>query len=570
MIPDSGSSGAGIWKFTDMKITLKIIGIFLLSVSVLAGCQKYDDSEISGRVDDLENRVTELEKLVNEITSNLGSLVTAIDALENQDRIVAVNKLPGDQGWEIVFANSGTVTIYNGANGKDGDSPVIGVEKDTDGNYYWTLDGEFLLDDNGQKIPATAQYGVPQIKIEDGKFWFSVDGEKWTECGDVASEGIGTIKGVEDKGDSVVFTLYDDSTITIPKVQSFALNIENTEVGIAPGETAMIPYTITAADDATKVTAIPVNGYTVSITKTSSSEGTLNIKAPDPVVDADIYVVAVNGDGVTSGKILSFAAGQLEVVYDAQNVPAKGGNVSVTINTNLEYDVVIPEGDRTWISLVPATKALRQDVLTFSVAENTETVQRSSTISINYKSGAPAKTFVIVQEASAGVTVEWQEANLAAFYDEGTLDQFGSRTTSEGWSIENSKILNIVGWTDQTADIQLAGNYTTPGKLSSPLISGGCGTVSIRFGCLAKGMLPNGISINLKILDSSDTELFNTDITVPNGELETLRALREKEIETNISGDFKIIITNNCPAQKATVAYDNTEIFRVAWKPYSE
>lgn len=559
-----------------MKITLKIIGIFLLSVSVLAGCQKYDDSEISGRVDDLENRVTELEKLVNEITSNLGSLVTAIDALENQDRIVAVNKLPGDQGWEIVFANSGTVTIYNGANGKDGDSPVIGVEKDTDGNYYWTLDGEFLLDDNGQKIPATAQYGVPQIKIEDGKFWFSVDGEKWTECGDVASEGIGTIKGVEDKGDSVVFTLYDDSTITIPKVQSFALNIENTEVGIAPGETAMIPYTITAADDATKVTAIPVNGYTVSITKTSSSEGTLNIKAPDPVVDADIYVVAVNGDGVTSGKILSFAAGQLEVVYDAQNVPAKGGNVSVTINTNLEYDVVIPESDRTWISLVPATKALRQDVLTFSVAENTETVQRSSTISINYKSGAPAKTFVIVQEASAGVTVEWQEANLAAFYDEGIMDdQFGSRTTSEGWSIENGKIKDLdmyAQWPEGTkAEIQLAGNVNAPGKLSSPLIEGGCDVIVIDYGISAlPASLPSGLSINLKILDASDRELLNQDITAAKEELVRYEIRTTDEIAVQTSGQFKIVISNNSPAQKTSLAYDNASVLRIAWKPYSE
>lgn len=557
-----------------MKTLFKPIGAMLLSLAVLlAGCQKYDDSKITGRVDDLENRVTELEKLVNEITSNLGSIVTAIDALENQDRIVGINKLPGDQGWEIVFANSGTITIYNGANGKDGDSPVIGVEKDTDGKYYWTLDGEFLLDESGQKVPATAQYGVPQIKIEDGKFWFSVDGEKWTECGDVASEGIGTIKGVEDKGDSVVFTLYDNSTITIPKVQSFSLNIEKTEVGIAPGETAVIPYTITAADDATKVTAIPVNGYAVSITKTSSSEGTLNIKAPDPVVDADIYVVAVNGDGVTSGKILSFAAGQLEVVYDAQNVPAKGGNVSVTINTNLEYDVVIPEGDRIWISHVPDTKALRQDVLTFSVAENTETSQRTSTISINYKSGEPAKTFVIVQEASSGVTVEWQEANLAAFYNNGTSIAFENRTTEDGWSVENAKILSIADkWTENTkAEIQLAGNVSAPGKLSSPLIDGGCYAIIIDYGISSMpASLPSGLSLNLKIVDASDKELLNQDIIVARDELVKNQIYTTDEIAVKTSGKFKIVISNNSPAQKTSLAYDNASVLRIAWKPYSE
>ena len=553
--------------------TLKHLTLILGAAALMfSGCSTFDDTAINSRVDELENRVDEVEKLVNDLTSNLGTLVTAIDALENQDRIVSVSKLAGNTGWEIVFAQSGTVTVYNGANGKDGDSPVIGVMKDTDGLYYWTLDGELLLDDNEQKIPATAQYGVPQIKIEDGKFWFSTDGEKWTECGDVASEGIGTIKGVEDKGDSVIFTLYDDSTITIPKVQSFALNIENTEVGIAAGETAQIPYTITAADDATKITAIPVAGYSVSIAKTSSSEGTLNITAPDPVVDADIYVVAVNGDGVTSGKILSFAAGQLEVVYDAQNVPAKGGNVSVTVNTNLEYDVVIPEEDRDWISLVLDTKALRQDVLTFSVAENTETSQRSSTISINYKSGDLAKTFVIVQDAAAGeVADEWQEANLAGFYDGGTSMSFESRTTTDGWSVVKSKIMDYSDFTGAEANIQLAGNMSAPGILTSPLIDSGCSVIVVDYGLYGlPASCPSGLSMNLKVLDSSDSELLNKDIVLVKEDMVRYQIMTSEEFAVNATGQFKIVITNNCPAQRTVDVMDNISILRIAWKPYSE
>ncbi len=557
-----------------MKITLKIIGIFLLSLSVFVGCQKYDDSGITGRVDDLENRVAELERLVNELTANLGTLVTAIDALENQDRIVSVNKLPGDAGWEIVFANSGTVTIYNGANGKDGDSPVIGVQKDTDGIYYWTLNGEFLLDGNNQKIPATAQYGVPQIKIEDGKFWFSTDGEKWIECGDVASEGIGTIKGVEDKGDSVVFTLYDDSTITIPKVQSFALNIEDTEVGIAAGETAQIPYTITAADDATKITAIPVAGYSVSVTKTSSFEGTLNITAPDPVVDADIYVVAVNGDGVTSGKILSFAAGQLEVVYDAQTVPAKGGNVSVTVNTNLEYDVVIPEEDKAWISLVPATKALRQDVLTFSVAENTETSQRSSTISINYKSGDPAKTFVIVQDAASVVEVEWKEADFSTFTDDEGLSPTTTvtRTSDAGWVAENVRFKDPETYAEDipAAVITLSGNISQVGKLTSPILSGGCDMLMVNYGISAMpASLTKGLSLTVNILNSTDEILQTNKITVAKEDLERATIYTE-EFNINESGEFKIQIINDCLSGRAGNSTDMTDILKVSWKPYSE
>ena len=556
--------------------TLKQLTLILGAAAFLfIGCSTFDDTQINSRVDDLENRITELERLVNELTSNLGTLVTAIDALENQDRIVSINKLPGDAGWEIVFAQSGTVTVYNGVNGKDGDSPVIGVQKDTDGIYYWTLNGEFLLDENNQKIPATAQYGVPQIKIEDGKFWFSTDGEKWIECGDVASEGIGTIKGVEDKGDSVVFTLYDDSTITIPKVQSFALNIENTEVGIAAGETTQIPYTITAADDATKITAITVAGYSVSITKTSSSEGTLNITAPDPVVDADIYVVAVNGDGVTSGKILSFAAGQLEVVYDAQNVPAAGGNVSVTVNTNLEYDVVIPEEDRGWISLVPDTKALRQDVLTFSVAENTATSQRSSTISINYKSGDPAKTFVIVQDAASGeVAAEWQEADFSTFTDDEGLSPTTTvtRTSDAGWVAENVRFKDPETYAEDipAAVITLSGNISQVGKLTSPILSGGCDMLMVNYGISAMpASLTKGLSLTVNILNSTDEIIQTNKITVAKGDLERATIYTE-EFKINESGEFKIQIINDCLSGRTGNSTDMTDILKVSWKPYSE
>lgn len=555
--------------------TLKHLTLILGAAALMfSGCSTFDDTAINSRVDELENRVDEVEKLVNDLTSNLGTLVTAIDALENQDRIVSVSKLAGNTGWEIVFAQSGTVTVYNGANGKDGDSPVIGVMKDTDGLYYWTLDGELLLDDNEQKIPATAQYGVPQIKIEDGKFWFSTDGEKWTECGDVASEGIGTIKGVEDKGDSVIFTLYDDSTITIPKVQSFALNIENTEVGIAAGETAQIPYTITAADDATKITAIPVAGYSVSIAKTSSSEGTLNITAPDPVVDADIYVVAVNGDGVTSGKILSFAAGQLEVVYDAQNVPAKGGNVSVTVNTNLEYDVVIPEEDRDWISLVLDTKALRQDVLTFSVAENTETSQRSSTISINYKSGDPAKTFVIVQDAASVVEVEWKEADFSTFTDDEGLSPTTTvtRTSDAGWVAENVRFKDPETYAEDipAAVITLSGNISQVGKLTSPILSGGCDMLMVNYGISAMpASLTKGLSLTVNILNSTDEILQTNKITVAKEDLERATIYTE-EFNINESGEFKIQIINDCLSGRAGNSTDMTDILKVSWKPYSE
>ena len=188
-----------------------------------------------------------------------------------------------------------------------------------------------------------------------------------------------------------------------------------------------------------------------------------------------------------------------------------------------------------------------------------------NTININYKSGETAKTFVILQEAASGEVVEWQEANLEAFNDGGWMMQFGSRTTTDGWSVENAKIQNPsqMQWTGQTVDIQLAGNMNNPGKLTSPIINGGCSVLSITYGCLAKTLLPNGISLNLKIVDSSDEELFVTDIEVPNADLENTRALKETEIEINASGEFKIIITNNCPDYSSAISSSDIPVSSV-------
>ena len=47
--------------------------------------------------------------------------------------------------------------------GEAGAAPAIGVKLDSDGKYYWTLDGEFITDDrydSGQQIFAASEEGT--------------------------------------------------------------------------------------------------------------------------------------------------------------------------------------------------------------------------------------------------------------------------------------------------------------------------------------------------------------------------------------------------------------------------
>ena len=55
----------------------------MATLLIVVGCSKYDDSELTGRVDNLENRVTALEELCKQMNTNITSLQTIVNALQN-------------------------------------------------------------------------------------------------------------------------------------------------------------------------------------------------------------------------------------------------------------------------------------------------------------------------------------------------------------------------------------------------------------------------------------------------------------------------------------------------------
>lgn len=569
-----------------MKVFSRILSLVSVLVLFFTGCQEYDDTEIKGRVDNLESQVTELRLLVEKINSNLTSLVTAVDALNNQDQIVSVEKLPAGNGYTITFKKSGTITIYNGEkgldgkngtdglDGKDGKSPVISISQDSDGKYYWTLDGEWLLV-NGQKVPATAEVTVPKIKVEDGKFLFSTNGTDWVVIGDAGTSGIGLIKNVrEDVENNSVIIELSDREIVIPKGQNFALVIKADEIGIKAGETVNVEYSLISADNAI-VRALPENGYTVKVNPISATKGQLSITAPSPVVDASILIVAVNGNGVMSGKILSIAEGKLDVKADATPVPAEGGSVTVEITTNLDYEIVVPEAAKTWITLVE-TKALRTDNVTFSVAQNTEATQRTAEVEVRVD-GAKVQSFNIVQQAKVVVEEKWKTVDLKSLYQDSAYlaasTSWGNFTSSDNWTTTTTKLFEVKNIFDGEAVesvVGLSGGTNAPGQLESPSISGGCKKLRIEYGyhTMPKSM-QKGISINVKLTSASGAELYNDNIIVEYGDGVAFATLKDKkqswEKELKVDGNFKVTIKNNCPSNKTAQAYDTFDILSVSW-----
>lgn len=164
--------------------------LLFFSLLLIVGCSKeYDDSALTGRVKNLENRVLKLEQLCQQMNANISSLQTIVSALQSNDYVagvVPVTEGGKTVGYRISFTKSQPVTIYhgkdgidgkNGADGKDGQDgadgksyvPVIGVRQDTDGIYYWTLDGKWLTDDSGNKVKAEGRDGKDGLDGKDGQ-----------------------------------------------------------------------------------------------------------------------------------------------------------------------------------------------------------------------------------------------------------------------------------------------------------------------------------------------------------------------------------------------------------------
>ena len=198
----------------------KLFYLLLIAVPFLSSCHK----KIWDKLNDHEARIARLEVLCNQFNTNITSLQSIVEVLNARDYVkdvVPVTENGKVIGYAITFGSSNPVTIYNGKDGEDGHTPIIGIKSEND-VWYWTLDGEWLLDGNGNRVRADGTAGVtPQLKIEDDYWWVSYDnGGHWAVIGHIAS-GTGTgdamFREVRQDENYVYLVLADGEVIQLAK-----------------------------------------------------------------------------------------------------------------------------------------------------------------------------------------------------------------------------------------------------------------------------------------------------------------------------------------------------------------
>jgi len=348
-----------------MKKLLTFAALF--AVVALTSC-KYDDDDLWNSVHGLENRVAKLEELCKQMNTNISSLQTIVTALQNNVYVTGTTPLMKDGkeiGYTITFSKGNPITIYHGKDGQDGEdgiTPTISVKKDTDGVYYWTLNGEFIVVDGG-KIQAEGKDGTngttPQFKIEND-YWFVSynNGANWTQLGKATGEdGIGgdsMFSGVdyETSTDYVIFTLSNGTQIKLPTWSAFeALQRLCNETNTNLSALQTIVTALQNNDYITSVDPLTENGkvvgYTIKFAK-SNPIVIYNGKDGADGVDGNTPVIGVKKD--TDGIYYWTLDGEF-IVVDGQKIKAQGtdGNNGADGSDGVTPKLEIQEG-YWWIS----------------------------------------------------------------------------------------------------------------------------------------------------------------------------------------------------------------------------
>ena len=143
----------------------------------------YDDTALWDTVNNHEQRLAALEEWQNETNHNIQSLYTLINTTDYITSVTPLVEGGVEVGYTITFLHSDPITIYHGKkgdkgdkgeqgdkgdqgeqgvagqDGADGHTPQIGLTQEEDGNWYWTMDGQLMLDPQGNPIRANGEDG---------------------------------------------------------------------------------------------------------------------------------------------------------------------------------------------------------------------------------------------------------------------------------------------------------------------------------------------------------------------------------------------------------------------------
>ena len=176
----------------------------------------------------------------------------------------------------------------------------------------------------------------------------------------------------------------DDLADKITGNLSISFDIEE-DAALIAGSTVKVNYTITNSSSECHIATIAQNGWSAVVTKSSDKEGYITVTSPKPFTNSPIMVF-VSNSATTIMRTLSFVDGFASIETDSYSVPFDATTLDINVQSNLDYTIEIPSSASSWISVKSVTTraTVRNDVITLTIAENTDASARTATIGLFY------------------------------------------------------------------------------------------------------------------------------------------------------------------------------------------
>ncbi|MBR8774213.1 hypothetical protein IX306_001337 [Porphyromonas levii] len=281
---------------------------------LVSSCTNLD--EIYRRLDDYGTRLTRVEEKVLIANGDIKTLQALIKAQEDNITIKSWRPLDDNSGYVLTMSDGSKIVLKNGLNGQ---SSAVGVKKGEDGILYWTLNGEYMYDHDGNKIQARGEDGkngiTPQLKVNKDGYWeYSLDGKNWhLILGDNFAPVKATGGGANDlditesngylvikfKGQTFIISLNGGgSGGSITPEKKPELTLEITEYTLLEGESVKVELEVSPSDkyslEDVKWTSTNTSIATVDkgkITGVSKGETTIKASIDDVSIECKVVVI---------------------------------------------------------------------------------------------------------------------------------------------------------------------------------------------------------------------------------------------------------------------------------------
>ena len=211
-----------------MRRFFHLMIVAVAAVCMVAGCQKYDDSELRRELQELREKLSSLEAWCSSSQSAIDAVSVLQKAVNDMNSVESIEPFidsDGATGYVITFTNKQTIKLYNGQKGKDGDTFFGSVAVNDDCIIFTLADGRTFTvprkqDEHNylafEAVEAGATVSLEIIgEVDAPSLEYSINKLDWTIY-DFSNPQTITLKNVGDKvywrntGTTDKFSLPDD------------------------------------------------------------------------------------------------------------------------------------------------------------------------------------------------------------------------------------------------------------------------------------------------------------------------------------------------------------------------